>query len=170
VTTHARCTILRDLLIKMEVKLRVEFGVSGLRPKAFVLGSALMGAPRISRFSLDFDLHGCRRSGSFHLASLGPYCAVRLESNPSLRDGSLCSHTQSSSLRTDSVEYTDISSERNTLTFLSGANKLCKRKAEMSDLRKVEMSPFTLLTKTWEGCFGVVDSERARFAADRGPD
>jgi hypothetical protein len=25
-------------------------------------------------------------------------------------------------LRTDSVEYTDISSERNTLTFLSGAN------------------------------------------------
>jgi hypothetical protein len=27
VTTHARCTILRDLLIKMEVKLRVEFGV-----------------------------------------------------------------------------------------------------------------------------------------------
>ena len=27
VTTRARCTILRDLLIKMEVKLRVEFGV-----------------------------------------------------------------------------------------------------------------------------------------------
>jgi hypothetical protein len=26
-------------------------------------------------------------------------------------------------LRTDSVEYTDISSERNTLTFLSSANK-----------------------------------------------
>jgi hypothetical protein len=46
----------------------------------------------------------------------------------------------------------------------------CKRKAEMSDLRKVEMSPFTLLMKTWEGCFGVVASERARFAADRGPD
>jgi hypothetical protein len=32
------------------------------------------------------------------------------------------------------------------------------------------MSPFTLLKKTWEGCFGVVDSEPARFAADRGPD
>jgi hypothetical protein len=47
---------------------------------------------------------------------------------------------------------------------------LRKRKAEMSDLRKVEMSPSTLLKKTWEGCFGVVDSERARFAADRGPD
>ena len=47
---------------------------------------------------------------------------------------------------------------------------LCKRKAEMSDLRKVEMSPFTLLKKTWEGCFGVVDSEPARFAADRGFD
>jgi hypothetical protein len=58
VTTHARCTILRDLLIKMEVKLRVEFGVSGLRPKAFGLRSALMGAPRISRLSLDFDLGG----------------------------------------------------------------------------------------------------------------
>jgi hypothetical protein len=61
---------------------------------------------------------------AFNLASLGPYRAVCLENNPSLRDGSLSRQTQSSFLRTDSVEYTDISSERNTLTFLSGANKL----------------------------------------------
>src|SRR5258708_4144700 len=50
-----------------------------------------------------------RRSGSFQLASLGPHRAVCLESNPSLRDGSLSRHTQSSSLRTGSFDYTDIS-------------------------------------------------------------
>jgi hypothetical protein len=38
-----------------------------------------------------------------------PHRAVCLESNPSLRDGSLSGHRQSSSLRTDSFDYTDIS-------------------------------------------------------------
>jgi hypothetical protein len=79
--------------------------------------------------NLTNDLHGGRQTGSFHLASLGPYRAVRLESNPSLRDGSLSRHTQSSSCELIPSSTLDISSERNTLTFLSGANRSCTSKS-----------------------------------------
>jgi hypothetical protein len=89
--------------------------------------------------------------------SLGPFRAVRLESNPSLRDGSLSS-TQSSFTRAASVEYTDISSERNTLTFLLGANKFCRSSLEVSGPHPLEMS----VSRN-----GLGDDARTRSATDR---
>ena len=47
--------------------------------------------------------------------------------------------------------YTDISNGRITLSFLSSTNKSCTSKAEMSYLRKVEMSPTLLGLNNLEG-------------------
>jgi hypothetical protein len=59
-----------------------------------------------------------------------PHRTVCLESNPSLQDGSLSRHTQSSSLRTDSFDYTDISTLQAERQFSFAPTKTCKRKVK----------------------------------------
>lgn len=43
----------------------------------------------------------------------------------------------------------------------------CKRKAEMSPLCRVEISPSDVMETNLGGMFGGVDSEQARLATDR---
>ena len=66
------------------------------------------------------------------------------------------------------VSYTDISIRRAIETFLSGANRICNRKVEMSGSRKVEMSklPFRQMA---EAEIGIFDHEWKRVATHRGP-
>jgi len=61
--------------------------------------------------------------------------------------------------------YTDISNGRTTLSFLSGANRGCKRKVEVSGFCKVEMSklPFRQLRRRRLGLLTMSGNELQRI-------
>ena len=108
-----------------------------------------------------------RQTGSFHLRLPRPLSRRAPGKQPISTRRFTFQNTQSSFIRAASVEYTDISSERNTLTFLSSANTNCKCKVEVSGFCKVEMSKLPCRQMA-EAEIGVCDKERKRIATHGG--